>query len=174
MECRINAEDPLAGFAPAAGTVGRIRLPGGPGVRVDTALYEGYTIPTYYDSLVAKIIVRGSDLEDSRQRMLAALSEFSIAGIQTTIPFHQTLLQSEPFKKWDFSTDFVERTGIVEEMNRRGGEEMRRLDELGVAIGAAMLAKGFHKQVAMEANAGGRSWWTTYPGNKEARFFDEV
>jgi acetyl-CoA carboxylase biotin carboxylase subunit len=174
MECRINAEDPLAGFAPAAGTVGRIRLPGGPGVRVDTALYDGYTIPTYYDSLVAKIIVHGSDLEDSRQRMLAALSEFSIAGIQTTIPFHTALLESEPFKKWDFSTDFVERTGLVEQMSKRAEENRSRLDELGVAIGAAVLAKGIHKQVAMEASGGSRSWWTNYPDNKEARYFDEV
>jgi acetyl/propionyl-CoA carboxylase alpha subunit len=174
MECRINAEDPLAGFAPAAGTVTRIRLPGGPGVRVDTALYEGYTIPTYYDSLVAKIIVRGSDLEDSRQRMLAALSEFSISGIQTTIPFHQTLLQSAPFMKWDFSTDFIERTGIVEQMLGKAQEDMRRLDDQGVAIGAAILAKGIHKEIPMEGNGRNRSWWNAYPGNREARYFDEV
>jgi acetyl-CoA carboxylase biotin carboxylase subunit len=174
MECRINAEDPMAGFAPAAGTVNKIRLPGGPGVRVDTALYEGYTIPTYYDSLVAKIIVKGSDLEDSRQRMLAALSEFSVSGIQTTIPFHTTLLQSEPFKKWDFSTDFVERTRIVEQMSERAEAERQRIEELGVAVGAAVLAKGIHKQLAMEQSGGTRSWWTNYPGNKEERFFDAV
>ncbi|MDG6900594.1 MAG: acetyl-CoA carboxylase biotin carboxylase subunit [Nitrososphaerota archaeon] len=174
MECRINAEDPMAGFAPAAGTVGRIRLPGGPGVRVDTALYEGYSIPTFYDSLVAKIIVRGADLEDSRQRMLAALSEFSIGGIQTTIPFHTALLQSEPFKKWDFSTDFIERTGIVDEMTKRAEQERQRLDELGVAVGAAILAKGVHKAVAIEQNQGGSSWWSNQPGYGEARYFDEV
>ena len=174
MECRINAEDPLAAFAPAAGTVGKISLPGGPGVRVDTALYPGYSIPTYYDSLVAKVIVRGSDLEDSRQRMVAALSEFSIGGIQTTIPFHLALLRSEPFRKWDFSTDFIERTGLVDQMVKKGEEEKRRFDDLGIAVGAAILAKGIHKELEMGTAEGGRSWWTTYPDNREARFFDEV
>jgi acetyl-CoA carboxylase biotin carboxylase subunit len=174
IECRINAEDPAAGFAPSAGTIGTVHLPGGPGVRVDTALYDGYTIPEFYDSLIAKIIVRGESLEDARQRMIAALSEFSITGIRTTIPFHSTLLQMEAFKKWDFSTDFIERTGIVEQMAKKGEAEKQQLEERSIVIAAAMLAKGIHKVVELETESTGGSRWTLPPTNREARFFDEV
>ncbi|MDV3277042.1 MAG: acetyl-CoA carboxylase biotin carboxylase subunit [Nitrososphaerales archaeon] len=174
IECRINAEDPASGFAPSAGTIGHVHLPGGPGVRVDTALYDGYVIPEFYDSLIAKIIVRGEDLEDARRRMVAALSEFSITGIRTTIPFHTTLLQSEPFMKWDLGTDFIERTGIVEQMAKRAEIERQQLEDQGLVIAAAMLAKGIHKVVELETETKGVSRWALPPTNREARFFDEV
>jgi acetyl-CoA carboxylase biotin carboxylase subunit len=174
MECRINAEDPASGFAPSMGTVEHVHVPGGPGVRVDTALYDGYTIPEFYDSLIAKIIVSGENLEDARRRMVTALSEFSITGIKTTIPFHSTLLQSEPFMKWDFSTDFVERTGIIEEMARRARAERQRIEEQGIAVAAAILTKGIHKvaELGNEERSGSR-WGQSLPG-RDGRFFDET
>lgn len=174
IECRINAEDPLADFAPSAGTVQRIHLPGGPGVRVDTALYDGYTIPEYYDSLVAKLIVHGADLEDARTRAVTALSEFSIAGIQTTIPFHSALLQSEAFVRSDFSTDFLERTGVVEQMEKTAVQRRQRLDEIGVVLGAAILTKGLHKMLEFEGGSLSGSGWRAAQNNGEARFFDQA
>ena len=143
-------------------------------MRVDTALYDGYTIPEFYDSLIAKIIVSGENLEDARRRMVTALSEFSITGIKTTIPFHSALLQSEPFMKWDFSTDFVERTGIIEEMARRARAERQRIEEQGIAVAAAILTKGIHKvaELGNEERSGSR-WGQSLPG-RDGRFFDET
>jgi acetyl-CoA carboxylase biotin carboxylase subunit len=174
IECRINAEDPLADFAPSAGTVQRVHLPGGPGVRVDTALYDGCAVPEYYDSLVAKLIVHGADLEDARTRMVTALSEFSITGIQTTIPFHSALVQSQAFAGHDFSTDFLDRTRIVEQMQRAAAEKRKRLEEIGVVVGAAILTKGLHKKLEFEDRAGSGSEWRAAQKAGEARFFDQT
>ncbi|MCG2720898.1 MAG: acetyl-CoA carboxylase biotin carboxylase subunit, partial [Thermodesulfovibrionales bacterium] len=88
MECRINAEDPVR-FIPSPGKISFLSLPGGPGVRVDTAIYQGYTIPSQYDSLIAKLIVHGKDRSDAIAKMKRALAEFIIEGVNTTIPFHK-------------------------------------------------------------------------------------
>src|SRR3989338_572034 len=114
IECRINAEDPANGFMPSPGKITNLILPGGPGVRVDTHIYPGYTIPTYYDSLLAKLIVmtrfgRGGGREQTIQRMLRALREFQIDGVKTTIPFHREVLENEAFRRGDVSTDFIEK-----------------------------------------------------------------
>jgi pyruvate carboxylase len=105
--------------------------------------------------------------------MVTALSEFSITGVQTTIPFHSALLQSEPFAKKDFSTDFLERTGIVEQMEKRAAETRQRLDEIGVALGAAILAKGVHRTVEFEAKGRGYER-RLLPNAGEGRFFDQA
>jgi acetyl-CoA carboxylase biotin carboxylase subunit len=107
IECRINAEDPWS-FAPSPGTIKLFRLPGGPGVRVDTAFYEGATVPPHYDSLIAKLIVTGKNRDEAMARMERALSEFTVGGIKTTIPFHLYLLQDPDFRKGHYSTGTVE------------------------------------------------------------------
>jgi acetyl-CoA carboxylase biotin carboxylase subunit len=108
IECRINAEDPER-FIPCPGKITFLSLPGGPGVRVDTAAYNGCVIPPHYDSLVAKLIVHGRDREEALARMKRALDEFVIEGIKTTIPFHKKVLNDPDFIKGDFNTGFVEK-----------------------------------------------------------------
>ena len=108
IECRINAEDP-ATFAPSPGRVTDFHAPGGPGVRVDSALYAGYRIPPNYDSLIAKLIVYGDDREQCRLRLKRALEEFVITGVKTTIPLHQALLDDPDFIAGDYSIKWLER-----------------------------------------------------------------
>jgi acetyl-CoA carboxylase biotin carboxylase subunit len=108
IECRINAEDPNFDFRPSPGRITSFHLPGGFGVRVDTHAYAGYEIPPYYDSLVAKLIVRGKTREEAIDKMYHSLDEFIIEGIQTTIPFHKKLMQNEDFRSGRFDTGFVE------------------------------------------------------------------
>ena len=108
IECRINAENPAKNFMPSPGKVQMYLPPGGYGVRVDSAVYPGYEISPFYDSMVAKVIVWGKDREEAIQRMKRALDEFVITGIKTTIPFHQALLENESFVKGQFNTNFLE------------------------------------------------------------------
>jgi len=110
IECRINAEDPDRDFSPCPGKITSLVLPGGPGVRVDTHAYAGYTVPTFYDSLVAKIIVGSSKGRAAAiNRMERALHECLVEGIKTTLPFHQKVLANEAFKKGNVCTDFIEK-----------------------------------------------------------------
>ena len=108
MECRINAEDPANGFRPSPGRILNLHLPGGHGVRVDSHVYAGYTIPPNYDSMIAKLIVSGQSREDVITRMKRALSEFVIEGIKTTIPFHLALMDNPTFRSGKFTTKFLE------------------------------------------------------------------
>jgi acetyl-CoA carboxylase biotin carboxylase subunit len=111
IEFRINAEDPDRGFMPCPGQISLLRLPGGPGVRVDTHLYEGYTVPPTYDSLVAKLIVWGADRAEAIARGRRALGELVIEGIKTTIPFHRWVLEQEDFQQGEVFTDFIQLHG---------------------------------------------------------------
>jgi acetyl-CoA carboxylase biotin carboxylase subunit len=108
IECRINAEDPWNDFRPSPGTLQTFHLPGGPGVRVDTHCYSGYTVPPNYDSMIAKLIVHAPTRKQAIARMLRALDEFVIEGVKTTIPLHKRILQHPKFVKGDFSTKFLE------------------------------------------------------------------
>ncbi len=108
MECRINAENPYQAFAPSPGTISGYIAPGGIGVRIDSAAYCGYRIPTFYDSMIAKVIVFGSNREEAMQRMKRCLDEFHIEGIPTTVPFHRALMDNEVFKSGIFNTKFLE------------------------------------------------------------------
>lgn len=108
IEMRINAEDPDHGFRPSPGTVTRFRLPGGPGVRVETFVEEGSKISPYYDSLLAKLIVHGQDRTEAIARAKRALDEFQIEGVATTIPFHKRVLDNEAFVAGEATTDFIE------------------------------------------------------------------
>ncbi len=108
MECRINAEDPGNGFRPSPGKITNLHLPGGHGVRVDSHVYAGYTIPPNYDSMIAKLIVSAQTRDEALTRMKRALSEFVIEGIKTTIPFHIKLMDDPIFRSGKFTTSFLE------------------------------------------------------------------
>jgi acetyl-CoA carboxylase biotin carboxylase subunit len=108
MECRINAENPEKNFMPSAGKINMYLPPGGFGVRIDSAAYPGYTIPPYYDSMIAKVITYGASREEAISRMKRALGEFVIEGVHTTIPFHLKLLENETFVEGHFNTKFLE------------------------------------------------------------------
>lgn len=110
IEVRVNAEDPARNFAPSPGKITSMILPGGPGVRVDTHVYGGYTVPTHYDSLLGKLIVGSTrGREAAINRMQRALKEFRIEGIKTTIPFHEQVMAHPSFKSGDFATNFIEK-----------------------------------------------------------------
>ncbi|MGY4796401.1 acetyl-CoA carboxylase biotin carboxylase subunit [Lysinibacillus sp. FSL K6-0057] len=115
IECRINAENAYKNFMPSAGTVDTYITPGGYGVRIDSAVYAGYTIPPYYDSMVAKLIVHADTREEAIAKMNRALSEFEVSGpgINTTIPFHQALMNNDVFKSAQFNTKFLEENDVL-------------------------------------------------------------
>lgn len=108
IECRINAEDPYNNYLPSVGTISTLIIPTGPGVRVDSGVYSGYTITPYYDSMIAKLICWGDDRAEAMLRMRRALSEFSIMGVKHNVPFHQNLLNSFSFIAGKIDTKFVE------------------------------------------------------------------
>ncbi len=108
IECRINAEDPERDFRPTPGKITVFHQPGGIGVRTDTHIYAGYTVPPYYDSLIAKLIVKGSDRLDAIKKMERALEEFIIEGVKTTIPFHLKVMRDENYRKGKYDTHFLE------------------------------------------------------------------
>jgi acetyl-CoA carboxylase, biotin carboxylase subunit len=107
IEFRITAEDPGADFHPSPGRIEHVELPGGPGVRVDTAIYGGYAIPPFYDSLIAKLIVWGQDRCEAIERGRRALPEFVIEGVKTTLPFHMGILDDEGFRRGDYHTEYL-------------------------------------------------------------------
>ncbi len=108
IECRINAEDPAQGFRPSPGKITTLHTPGGFGVRVDTHVYAGYTIPPFYDSMIAKLIVTAFTREEAIVRMKRALGEFVIEGVKTTIPFHQKMMENEKFISGNYTTKFID------------------------------------------------------------------
>jgi acetyl-CoA carboxylase biotin carboxylase subunit len=112
MECRINAEDPEFDFRPSPGKIVSFHMPGGFGVRVDTHAYAGYEIPPYYDSLVAKLIVKARTREEVVEKMYHTLDEFIIEGIQTTIPFHKKLMKDERFRSGEYDTTFIDQFNL--------------------------------------------------------------
>ena len=108
IECRINAEDPYNDFRPSPGRITVLHQPGGHGIRIDSHVYAGYTIPPYYDSMIAKIISVARTRQEAINTMRRALSEYVIEGVKTTIPFHQQLMRNEQFISGDFNTKFLE------------------------------------------------------------------
>ena len=109
IEVRINAEDPDNGFIPNPGRIEFLHFPGGPGVRIDTHIYQGYTIPPFYDSLIGKLIVHDEDRSSAIKRLYRALEETIIKGVKTTVPFYLKLLENEDFQKGNIDTHFLER-----------------------------------------------------------------
>ena len=108
IECRINAEDPYNNFRPCPGKITNLHTPGGHGIRVDSHIYSGYTIPPNYDSMVAKLITVAQTREEAIAKMHRALSEYVIEGVKTTIPFHLQLMKDENFIKGNYTTKFLE------------------------------------------------------------------
>ncbi len=108
IECRINAEDPLNDFAPNPGKITGYRSPGGNGVRVDSGVYNNYTIPPFYDSMISKLIVWGRTRNEAIARMQRALSEYIILGVKTTIPFHKSMMSNQHFRDANLHTHFVD------------------------------------------------------------------
>lgn len=107
IECRINAEDPIRGFLPCPGTITHLHLPGGNGVRIDTAIYEGYQIPPNYDSMLVKVIAYDRDRKTAIRKMIRALDEMEIEGVETNLEFQYDILHQKDFQEGNFTTDFI-------------------------------------------------------------------
>ena len=116
IECRINAEDPLNNFMPAPSKIIRYAEPSGPGVRLDSGVYQGFTIPPFYDSMIAKLIVWGEDRQRCIERTKRALWEFQIGGVRHNIPFHQVVMDNEYFRKGKYDTSFIPRYKILDQV----------------------------------------------------------
>jgi acetyl-CoA carboxylase biotin carboxylase subunit len=170
MQCRINAEDPATGFAPSSGRVDRVIFPGGSGVRIDTALYPGYEVPEYYDSLLAKLVVRGNDLEDARRRMILALAEFDIEGLKTTLPLQRFILEHEEFTKWNLDVQFMQSHRIVESFVEKLARERAGLARQGAAIAAVIMESGLANR---PANVPPPQLLPQAP-RREARYYDAL
>ena len=144
IECRINAEDPFNNYLPSTGRITHMILPTGPGVRLDTGVYSGFSISPYYDSLIAKLIVSGETRGEALLRMRRALEEFKIIGIRTNIPFHQRIMNSTRFMAGQYDTRFVEERFSMETAEV-GKEDLSEI----AAILATLVA---HQQTQRAAN----------------------
>lgn len=159
MECRINAEDPFYDFAPSVGKVPYCNLPYGPGIRVDTYLFPGCTVSGFYDSLTAKLISWGSTFDESRRRMRNALDEFTIEGINTTIPLYKTIMNDEHFINGDLSTDYLDRYSIIEKMRKelkaKNSDKSKRLLP---AVASAIIQTEYVKRPSKRDHPGQNTW----------------
>jgi pyruvate carboxylase subunit A len=132
IECRINAEDPLADFIPNPGKITGYRSPGGPGVRLDSGVYMNYKIQPFYDSMISKLITGGRNRKEAIGRMKRALSEYVILGLKTTIPFHKAIMKNPYFLRGDLHTHFVDehKKGLDDEMKKVILEDLERVNRL--------------------------------------------
>jgi pyruvate carboxylase subunit A len=135
MQLRINAEDPKNNFLPSFGRISRYYAPGGPGVRTDTCIYTGYTVPPYYDSMLAKVIVWALSWEDVVNRGARALRDMGVFGIKTTMPFYQEILRHPDFRSGRFDTGFLEAHPELLQYS-----EKRRKEDIAAALAAAIAA----------------------------------
>ncbi len=162
IECRVYAEDPEAGFLPSAGTILGLRPPAGPGVRDDSGVYEGWTVPLEYDPLLSKLVVWAESRPSALARMRRALSEYRVLGVRTTLPFFERVLRHPGFLAGEFDTSFVE-TALA-------GTEHERDRPLGAAIAAAAIEAYREREAARVRPTDGSparsQWWLT--GLREA------
>jgi acetyl-CoA/propionyl-CoA carboxylase len=156
IECRINAEDTFLDFAPSTGPVPNVTIPSGPGVRCDTYLYPGCTVSAFYDSLMAKLVTWGQTFEESRLRMLNALNDFYIQGVETSIPLYKTILETEEYKNGELSTNFLKRFGIIDRLK----EDLKnqRKDKQIAAIAAAVMNSTFFQSRVKSSNITNPRW----------------
>jgi acetyl-CoA carboxylase biotin carboxylase subunit len=138
FEARINAEDPLRGFVPALGRLNRYIPPAGHGVRMDSCAYEGYTIPSQYDSMVAKLIVTASSRDAAIGKMLRALDEFIVTGTKTTIPFHRFVFSHAVFRSGSFDTGFVESYFSDEQVRELMHSRVSLAEDQSIAVAAGL------------------------------------
>jgi acetyl-CoA carboxylase biotin carboxylase subunit len=163
IECRVYAEDPDHGFLPSPGKILALRPPGGPGVRDDSGVYEGYEVPIHYDPLISKLSVSGYSRRDAILRMRRAVSEYKVLGIKTTLPFFERVLHHPGFLAGDYDTSFVEKAF--------GEADRRRERPVEIAVAAAAIAAFRERQRArLSADSPGRArsaWWEA--GLREAQ-----
>ena len=143
IECRINAEDTFLDFAPSTGPVPDVTIPAGPGVRCDTYLYPGCSVSPFYDSLMAKLVTWGQTFEESRSRMLVALDDFYVQGVETSIPLYKTILKSKEYKDGNLSTDFLKRYGMIDRLSDDIKQEQSEKSE--AALAAAIIHSEYFK-----------------------------
>ena len=154
IECRISAEDPYNSFLPSLGTVDWVEEPAGPGVRVDSSLYSGVEIPYHYDPMLAKVICWGATREVAIQRMLRALREYVVVGIQTNIPFHLQLLQDKRFLKGQFHTSFLDDEFTMASPDGHPDEQAALL------VAAVLSHLKRRRPLAIETSSGGDAGWS--------------
>src|SRR5919205_3666823 len=157
IECRINAEDPFYEFAPSTGIVPSCNIPYGPGIRVDTYLYPGCNVSGYYDSLPAKLLAWGRNFDEARVRMKNALGEFTIEGINTTIPLYKTIMDDPNFIEGDLSTDYLDRFNIFDKMNENAKEATKKSAKAAVA--AVLLQSEFVRKTGAIQSSMTKSKW---------------
>ena len=151
IECRINAEDTFLDFAPSTGPIPDVTIPSGPNVRCDTYLYPGCTVSPFYDSLMAKLCTWGQTFEESRLRMLNALNDFYIQGVETSIPLYKTILNSEEYKIGSLSTDFLKRYDMIDRLEKDLAED--RKEKQITAIASAIMHSEFYKSKVKSQNS---------------------
>jgi len=156
IECRINAEDTFLDFAPSTGPIPDVTIPAGPSVRCDTYLYPGCTVSPFYDSLMAKLVTWGQTFEESRTRMLSALNDFYIQGVETSIPLYKTILNSDEYKNGKLSTDFLKRYDMIARLTEDLKKEKEEKSE--AALAAAIIHSEYFKS-RVQNSVGNNSNW---------------
>ncbi|HSB50212.1 MAG TPA: biotin carboxylase N-terminal domain-containing protein [Nitrosopumilaceae archaeon] len=160
IECRINAEDTFLDFAPSTGPVPDVTIPSGPGVRCDTYLYPGCTVSPFYDSLMAKLCTWGQTFDEARLRMLNALNDFYIQGVETSIPLYKTILKTDEYKKGQLSTDFLKRYGILDKLTTDIKADKETYKE--VALAAAVIYSEYFKSRVKSSLDESTRWKSTH------------
>ena len=161
IECRVYAEDPDAGFMPSPGRIASLRAPGGPGVRDDSGVYEGASVPIHYDPLVSKLVVWAESREAAIARMRRAVGEYKVLGIRTTLPFFERVLEDPGFVAGEFDTSFVQ--ALVERPVERPAERAEV-----AAIAAAIRAVEDRRRASARTGAATASAWLQ-AGRREAQ-----
>ena len=156
IECRINAEDTFLDFAPSTGPVSDVTIPSGPSVRCDTYLYPGCTVSPFYDSLMAKLCTWGQTFEESRTRMLNALNDFYIQGVETSIPLYKTILNTDEYKNGNLSTDFLIRYNIIDRLKEDLKNE--KIEKSDAALAAAIVYSEYFKSRVQNSTTNNSTW----------------
>jgi len=156
IECRINAEDTFLDFAPSTGPVPDVTIPSGPSVRCDTYLYPGCTVSPFYDSLMAKLCTWGQTFEESRTRMLNALNDFYIQGVETSIPLYKTILNTDEYKSGNLSTDFLIRYNIIDRLKEDLKSE--KIEKSDAALAAAIVYSEYFKSRVQNSTTNNSTW----------------
>lgn len=156
IECRINAEDTFLDFAPSTGPVPDVTIPAGPNVRCDTYLYPGCTVSPFYDSLMAKLCTWGPTFEESRTRMLTALNDMYVQGVETSIPLYKTILNSEEYKNGQLSTDFLKRFNMIDRLSEDLKKEKQ--DKSEAALAAAIIHSEYFKNRVQNDSKSNSNW----------------
>ncbi len=156
IECRINAEDTFLDFAPSTGPVPDVTIPSGPSVRCDTYLYSGCTVSPFYDSLMAKLCTWGQTFEESRTRMLNALNDFYIQGVETSIPLYKTILNTDEYKNGHLTTDFLNRYNIIDRLKEDLKTE--KIEKSEAALAAAIIYSEYFKSRVQNSSSNNSTW----------------